>query len=150
MKAHKARIEAAIFPRLLAWWMVAAKEANKPEHITILRTLRAAETEALATDRLGPKLKMLHALDRACSPVLLGQPMPVVFMTLAFSVNRLVDDGRIKIRERSAFGRAYDAIKDALLDHVNDVEIINDGMVPIAEDLSVRLIETMQDEGYFI
>ena len=150
MNVHKARIEAAIFPRLLAWWMVAAREANKPEHSVILRTLRAAETEALATDRLPMKLKLLHALDRHCAPVLLGQPLPVVFMALAFSVNRMVETGKLVVRERSAFARAYEVIKEALLEHQNDVGVINEGMVAVAEEVAVKLMGAMQEKGYFI
>lgn len=149
MSVHKKRIEAAIFPRLLAWWMAAAKAHDRPDHAAILRTLRAAETEALATDRLSAKLKLLHALDRECAPILIGHPMPVVFMALAFSVNRMIDEGKILIRERSAFARAYESIKNALLEHQNDVDVINEGMVHDAEIVSDLLIRTMNEKGYF-
>lgn len=148
MISDRRRIELAIYPRLFGRWMRSASE-NKPEDVAILRALRDAESEALASDKLTVQLRRLQRLEDAILDPLLKTPLPVVFLAMTYALHDDLEEGALVLREGSAFDQAYEGIKAGLLAHEADPEIMTPGITEQAEALSQRIRQTMRESGYF-
>lgn len=146
--SDRRRIELALFPRLFLRWMKTANE-GKDSDIAILQALTDAEAEAMAAGNLAQRLRRLKRLETALTQPLEAKPLPLCFMAFAFALRDELAAGTLVLREGSAFDRAYEGIRDALLQHADDPDVITEGMADEAETIAVTLRATCRAHGYF-
>jgi hypothetical protein len=148
MISDRRRIECAIYPRLFARWMASASDGS-PDDLAVLTALREAEMEALGASAPQTVINRLIRLSGAVTNPLMEAPLPVVFLAMTYALHDDLEEGALVLREGSAFDRAFEAIKAALLAHEADPEIMKPGITERAEELSQAIRRTMRDAGYF-
>lgn len=148
MISDRRRIECAIYPRLFARWMASASD-NSPDDISVLTALREAEMEALGPAASPALMRRLIRLSGAVTNPMMDVPLLVVFLAMTYALHDDLEEGALVLREGSAFDRAFEAIKAALLAHEAGPEIITPGITERAEDLAQAIRRAMRDAGYF-
>lgn len=148
MISDRRRIECAIYPRLFARWMASASD-DGPDDLAVLTALKEAEMEALGASAPRTVVNRLIRLSGAVTNPLMDVPLPVVFLAMTYALHDDLEEGALVLREGSAFDRAFEAIKSALLAHEADPAIMTPGITERAEELSQCIRQTMRDAGYF-
>ena len=148
MISDRRRIECAIYPRLFARWMASASDGS-PDDLAVLTALRDAETEAMGPAASPALMRRLIRLSGAVTNPLMETPLPVVFLAMTYALHDDLEGGALVLREGSAFDRAFEAIKSALLAHEADPGIMTPGITERAEELSQGIRRAMRDAGYF-
>lgn len=146
--SDRRRIELAVYPRLFLRWMKAASE-DKPSDLAILRALAEAEAEAMAAPNLAYRLRRLKRLETALTQPLEEKALPLCFMAFAFALRDELTAGTLVLRAGSAFDRAYEGIREALLQHADDPDVMTEGMAEEAESLAEWIRATCRAHGYF-